>query len=96
MNNYELLFIIDADASDEAKEAAIARFTGIIENGGGKVTTLNRWGNKKLAYEIGKKSEGFYVLLCFESAPELTAEIERVMGIADNIMRFMLVKKLVA
>ena len=59
MNTYELMYIIPSQSSDEDKEALIAKVNGMIEKDGGKIESVERIGNKKLAYEIEKKREEF-------------------------------------
>ena len=93
MNSYELLYIIDNELSDEAKEAVIAKISAVVTDNGGTVDELDRWGTRRLAYPINYKSEGYYVLVNFQAEPALPAELERVMRITDSIVRFMVVKK---
>ena len=93
MNNYELLYIIDNSIDDEAKEAVIARLSGIVTNDGGTVESVDKWGTKKLAYPIDYKTEGYYVLMNFAAGSEVPAELERVMKITDSVLRFMIVRK---
>jgi len=93
MNKYEILFIIDNSAADEAKEAIIAKMSSLITDNAGSVEKVDKWGAKKLAYPINYKNEGYYVLMNFECAPELIAEMERQLRINDQIMRHMVIKK---
>ncbi len=93
MNNYELLYIIANDISDEAKEAIIAKINAVVTDNGGTVDGVDKWGTKKLAYPINYKTEGYYVLVNFTSEASLPGEVERVMRITDGIMRFLIVKK---
>ncbi len=93
MNKYELLFIIDSAASDEAKDAFIAKLSQIVTDDGGQVEKVDKWGVKKLAYPINYKNDGFYVLMNFECKPELVAEIERQIRINDQAMRHIVIKK---
>ena len=93
MNNYELLYIISNELSDEAKEAVIAKFSAIITDNGGTIESVDKWGTRKLAYAINYKTEGYYVLVNFASAPEFPKELERIYGITDGVMRFITVRK---
>ena len=93
MNNYELLYIIDNDLADEAKEALIAKLNGVVTENGGSVESVEKWGTKKLAYPINYKTEGYYVLVNFAAAATLPSELERIMRISDSVVRFMVVKK---
>lgn len=93
MNSYELLYIIDNEISDEAKENVIARISAVITDNGGSIENVDKWGTRKLAYPINYKSEGYYVLVNFAAQATLPAELERVMRITDSVIRFLVVKK---
>ena len=93
MNSYELLYIIDNDLSDEAKEAIIAKINAVVTDNGGTVDGVDKWGTRKLAYAINYKTEGYYVLVNFSAAATLPDEVERVLRITDGVVRFMVVKK---
>ena len=92
MNKYELVYVIDAGLEDEARKAVIDRFNGMIEQEGGKVLKVDEWGKRRLAYPINYKTEGYYVLVNFESEATLPHEIERTMQIAESILRYLIVK----
>ncbi len=93
MNKYELLTIFSASLSDEAKEQVVNKYTKLMEADGGKVTTVNKWGVKKLAYPINYKSEGYYVLFEFEALPSVPAKINSLMNIDEAVMRSLCLKK---
>ncbi|MCM1289504.1 MAG: 30S ribosomal protein S6 [Corallococcus sp.] len=93
MNNYEMLYIIDNDLSDEAKEATMAKISAVITDNGGTVDNVDKWGTKRLAYPINYKSEGYYVLVNFSAAATLPSELERVLRITDAVIRFTVIKK---
>ena len=92
MNKYEMLYIIDANLTDEAKEALIAKFADVVNNNGGKVEKVDKWGLRKLVYPINYKTEGYYVLMSFESTGALVDELKRIAGITDGIMRRLITK----
>jgi len=91
--NYETLYIIDNSISDEAKEAVIAKFEKVITDSKGTVEKTDKWGSRKLAYPINYKNDGFYVLMTFTADPSLPKELERQMRIADEVIRFIVIKK---
>ena len=93
MNNYELLYIISNELSDDGKEALIAKLHAVITDNGGTIDGVDKWGTRKLAYPINYKTEGYYVLVNFTAEATLPSELERVMGISDAVMRHMIVKK---
>ena len=85
-NSYETLYIINAALAEDAIKALVEKFTALIAQHG-EVTEVNEWGKRRLAYPIEDLNEGYYVLMTFESKPELPAELDRVMKITDGIMR---------
>lgn len=94
MNKYQLLYIIDNSLSEESKSELIEKFKALIESDalGGTVDTIDKWGTKKLAYEIDGKTEGYYVLVKFSANVDAPAEIDRQMKINDNIIRQMITR----
>ena len=87
MTKYEMLYILDASLSDEAKESIIKKFEDLVVTSGGSVEKTDRWGIRKLQYPINYKSEGYYVLMTFEAAKTLVVELKRVAGITDGLIR---------
>lgn len=92
MAQYEIMVIVDRDAEDSL-EGVVERITKIITEGGGEVVGLDRWGKRRLAYEIDHKNEGFYLLVTFTAEAEPLAELERVLLLADEIVRFKVARK---
>lgn len=90
-NSYETLFIIDASLSEEAIKGLVDKFTALIAEHG-KVFEVNEWGKRRLAYPINDKEEGYYVLVNFESEGNLPAELERIFGITEGIMRSIVIR----
>ena len=91
MKPYELLLIITPDHDDNEAEALTDQVKGIIENGG-TLLKLDPWGKKRLAYPIQKRSEGYYVLYIFESAPSFVAELNQALHVIEAILRYMIVQ----
>lgn len=93
MRPYEILFIIKSDQEEEQIEEIIAKYTALIEREGGQITKVDKWGKRKLAYEIDKKyREGFYTLFHFEGEPGVASELDRVMRISEEILRHMITR----
>lgn len=88
-----MLYILDAQLSDEEKESIIKKFEDLVTGNGGVVEQTDRWGVKKLQYPINYKSEGYYVLMTFEAEKTLVVEIKRVAGITDGIIRRLITKR---
>lgn len=92
MNKYESIIIISQNVEDEGIKALITRFTDLI-NTDGKVSEVKELGKRKLAYEIEKNKEAFYLEFDFEANPSLIAELERNYRITDEIIKFIVVRK---
>ena len=90
--NYEVVYIIDPAQGEEAVAATVAKFQALAEQNGSN-GVVEEWGKRKLAYAIDYKTEGYYVLMSFTSAPEFPKELDRVLGISEDIMRSMIVCK---
>ena len=92
MNKYETVFIINPSVEDAGVKTLIQKFSDLI-NSDGKVEKVDELGKKKLAYEINKNKEGYYVVYDFEAKPKLIAELERNYRITDEVIKFIVVKK---
>ena len=76
MKNYELVYVVRPNAEDEVKEAVLNKIQEVI-SANGEVEKVDTWGNRKLAYQIAKFSEGFYVLVNFKASADLPKELDR-------------------
>ena len=92
MNKYESVVIINPNVEETKLKELIERFQTLI-NSDGKVEQVNELGKKKLAYEIKKNKEGYYVVYDFEANPSLIAELERNYRITDEVIKFIVIKK---
>lgn len=92
MNKYESIIIINPSLEEQGMKEIIKKFEDMI-NSEGKVESVEEMGKRKLAYEIKKNTEGYYVLYTFEANPEFIAELERVYRITDGILKFIVVRK---
>jgi small subunit ribosomal protein S6 len=93
MKAYELLLLLNPSLDDEARAAVLYKAKGVITADGGVVDGVDSWGKRKLAYEIGKVTEGDYVLIDFHTAPAAIAELDRVLRITDPVIRHMLTER---
>lgn len=91
MRKYEIMYIIRTDIEEEVVQSTIEKFQNIINNGG-EITKNNVMGKRKLAYEINKYRDGIYVLVHFNAAPAVVTELDRVLKISDEVIRYMIVK----
>ena len=95
MNEYELLYVISPRLSAEDAEGAIGRVGALIEDAGGSISMLDRWGRRRLAYPIRGHYEGSYVLTHLRMPGERAAEFERALHISEDILRHLLVRGVV-
>jgi small subunit ribosomal protein S6 len=91
VRNYEIMLILPAEADDAAVSGAIDRIKGVIGEAGGDVTKVDQWGRRRFAFEIDKKSEGFYVVAEMNADPASLKELDRVLTLADDVVRFKVV-----
>lgn len=89
---YEILFIADPNLSENDVEALAAMVQGFVEREGGKVTKNEKWGKKRLAYNVGRHREGSYVLLVADGSGPFMREVERRMNVVDGIIRHIVVR----
>ena len=90
MKNYELVYVVRPNAEDEVKEAVLNKIQEVI-SANGEVEKVDTWGNRKLAYQIAKFSEGFYVLVNFKASADLPKDLDRNLKINENVIRHMIV-----
>lgn len=92
MNKYESVIIINPSLEEEGIKNLIKKFSDLI-NTEGKVESVEEMGKRKLAYEVKKNKEGYYILINFEAKPTLITELERNYRITDEVMKFIVVRK---
>ena len=92
MRNYELTFIIAPGFEDEDIQAVVEKVSGWIEADGGQVTSVDFWGQRRLAYPIQDYSEGIYVLLNVQLEPTALDELERNLKLDTSVIRYLLVR----
>ncbi|HHY34744.1 MAG TPA: 30S ribosomal protein S6 [Firmicutes bacterium] len=92
MRLYELMFITRPDLDEEKVSSVIGKYQDIITSTGGQVKKQDKWGKRRLAYEIDGQREGVYVLITFEGEPALTRELDRLMKIDADLLRHMIVR----
>lgn len=92
LHSYETIFIIDANIDEEARTALQEKFTSLIA-ANGTVEAVDEWGKRRLAYEINDRTEGYYVLVDFTSAPDFPKELDRQYRITDGILRTIIIRK---
>lgn len=83
---YELMYIINPNLSEEETAAVVEKFKALVEQNG-TLEEMEEMGKRKLAYEINYLSEGYYVLFKFTCGPDFPAELDRILGITDGVIR---------
>lgn len=92
MRRYETMLITHADYPDDEIQGIIDKYRAIVEGQQGLVVKIDKWGKRKLTYEIKKVSRGFYILIDFAGKADVVDELERNLKIDDKILKFMTVK----
>jgi small subunit ribosomal protein S6 len=92
MRDYELLFVLDPTLDEEAKAGLVEKIKEVI-NAGGEAGEADVWGDRKLAYRIGKKTTGYYVVMPFKADADLPKELDRRLRINENVMRHIIVSQ---
>ena len=92
MREYEVMYIIKPNFDEEKYNEIVEKYNALIQSNGGEILMVEPGGKRRLAYEIEKLREGYYVLLRIKGAPELPQELERNFKISDEIMRYLVVK----
>ena len=92
MRSYELVFIVHPEVDGDDLTAVIEKVEGLVERNGGKVTRIEPWGLRRLAYPIQKQWEGQYVLMRLELEAQGVAGLERALGLAEQVMRHLIVR----
>ena len=93
MKTYEMIYILDTSAADEAKEAIGKKFEDVITSAGGSIVSVDKWGVKKLAYPINYKNDGDYTVMTFEADGAAVKELERVSDLSSEVLRRMITVK---
>jgi len=88
MREYELMYIARPNFEPEQYEALQERVATLIARGGGEMTGLDVWGKRRLGYPIKHETDGHYVVLTFKGEEELIRELDRVLSITDELLRF--------
>ncbi|RDU63578.1 30S ribosomal protein S6 [Helicobacter didelphidarum] len=92
MRHYETMFIVRPTLVEEEVKAKIDFFKEVITKNGGHIETCLDMGMRNLAYEIKKNRRGYYYVIYFTAEPKLIAELERLYGINEEILRFIVIK----
>jgi small subunit ribosomal protein S6 len=92
VRHYEIVIILDAGLEEDAIRAIVDRATQLITSGGGTVEKVDRWGKRRFAYEVHHRSEGYYVLLDVNAEPSALAQVDRMLVLADEVIRHKVIR----
>ncbi|CAK8725298.1 MAG: 30S ribosomal protein S6 [Candidatus Electrothrix sp. AX5] len=92
MRHYETTYILRPNLGEEKFTEIIERTNAIIEADNGSVIDIDRWGIKKLAYEIKKETQGYYICMNYAAPGSTIQEMERIFRIDDNVLRYLTIK----
>ena len=92
-SSYETIFVVDLTLGEDGVKGLVEKFTSLIASNG-EVTEVNEWGKRRLAYPINDLTDGYYVLVNFKSEGEFPAELERVFGINEYILRSIVIRQI--
>jgi small subunit ribosomal protein S6 len=92
VRQYELVYIAQPDASEEALADLHTQIAAVVDRFGGSVEKTEPWGRRKLAYEINRQREGVYVLEVLNGPAAMTAELDRRLRVLDLVMRHLIVR----
>jgi small subunit ribosomal protein S6 len=91
VRSYEIIFILDPALADDGVDAAVTTARGVFAKAGGEVVEVQKWGKKRLAYDIKKRREGHYVYLRLQAPAKAIAELERHLKIAEPVLKYITV-----
>ena len=92
MNQYETVFILTPVLSDDQTKETVDKFKKVLTDNGAEIVNEEAWGLKKLAYQIEKKTSGFYFLMEFKAEPEVIKTLETAYRRDEKVIRFQTVK----
>ena len=92
MRHYELMVILDPNLDERTVAPSLDTFLNVVRNDGGKVDNVDIWGKRRLAYDIKKKSEGFYAVVDMTTTPEIAQELDRQLGLNETVLRTKLLR----
>ena len=92
MKKYEIMFIINPTILEEGRDAVIEKVTGVLTAAGANIQKSEKWGERKLAYPIKKKENGYYVLTNFVIDGTKLIDVEAKLNITESLLKYMIVK----
>ena len=92
MRHYEIMIILDPETDERTANATLETLLQVVPSNWGPVDKVDIWGKRRLAYDIKKKSEGFYVVVDMTTTPEIAQELDRQLGLNETVLRTKLLR----
>ena len=92
MRHYEIMIILNPETDERTIAPTLEKLLQIVPSSGGTVDKIDTWGKRRLAYDIKKKSEGFYIVVDMTTTPEIAQELDRQLGLNETVLRTKLLR----
>ena len=92
MRHYEIMIILNPETDERTIAPTLEKLLQIVPSSGGTVDKIDTWGKRRLAYDIKKKSEGFYIVVDITTTPEIAQELDRQLGLNESVLRTKLLR----
>lgn len=92
MRHYEIMIILNPETDERTIAPMLEKLLQIVPSSGGTVDKIDTWGKRRLAYDIKKKSEGFYIVVDMTTTPEIAQELDRQLGLNESVLRTKLLR----
>ncbi len=92
MRHYEIMIILEPETDERTVVPSLEKLLQVVPGNGGTVDKVDVWGKRRLAYDIKKKSEGFYVVVDMTTTPEIAQELDRQLGLNETVLRTKLLR----
>src|SRR2546429_4297104 len=92
MRNYEIMFIVNPTVAEEEIDKINSQIEGIVTAGGGTIEKIEKMGKRRLAYEVDKQREGYYVLFVITANGDIIKECERRLRVVDAVIKYITVR----
>ncbi|AAZ57128.1 30S ribosomal protein S6 [Thermobifida fusca] len=87
MRRYEVMIILDPTLDERTVAPSLEQFLSVVRNEGGSVEKVDVWGKRRLAYDIGKNSEGIYAVIDLTAKPSTVHELDRQLNLTEAVLR---------
>jgi small subunit ribosomal protein S6 len=93
LRKYEVVYVLRPDLDEEKNAALVEKFKDLIESQGGEIIKIDKWGKRRLAYEVKDLREGVYILIHMNAEPKVATELDRIFKITDEVLRHIIVRE---